>query len=265
LGYTATDQNIIYLDLDSGVVKRSHHAQFDEAWYLQDTRPPAAQLLYDLGITDDTDVYAALGLTDSDEVDSDFRPPGTIEALTVPWPPDAPCPPKSACWTVPDACMMLPLPLLHTPLIVPERRQIGARAAYAQATAPPVRRSRMPRARDIMMDFGISRDDMAMIYMSPDPYFDAFEEILHLKHVNLDKHATAGLSLFASNGRVHLASVSPSTPAAKIPDWRTRVRGAWLIKVADKRISTIDDARSAIRSAVESGTPSVSLLFGTRK
>jgi hypothetical protein len=36
LGYTATDQNIIYLDLDSGIVKRSHHAQFDEAWYLQD-------------------------------------------------------------------------------------------------------------------------------------------------------------------------------------------------------------------------------------
>jgi hypothetical protein len=48
LGYTATDQNIIYLDLDSGVVKSSHHTQFDEAWYLQSTRLPAAQLLYDL-------------------------------------------------------------------------------------------------------------------------------------------------------------------------------------------------------------------------
>jgi hypothetical protein len=45
LGYTATDQNIIYLDLDSGVVKSSHHAQFDKAWYLQPKRPPAAQLL----------------------------------------------------------------------------------------------------------------------------------------------------------------------------------------------------------------------------
>jgi hypothetical protein len=35
LGYTSTDQNIIYLDLDSGLVKRSHYATFDEAWYLQ--------------------------------------------------------------------------------------------------------------------------------------------------------------------------------------------------------------------------------------
>jgi hypothetical protein len=41
LGYTATDQNIVYLDLDTGVVKSSHHAQFNEAWYLQPARPPA--------------------------------------------------------------------------------------------------------------------------------------------------------------------------------------------------------------------------------
>jgi hypothetical protein len=31
LGYTATDQNILYLDLDSGIVKSCHHAIFDEA------------------------------------------------------------------------------------------------------------------------------------------------------------------------------------------------------------------------------------------
>ena len=49
------DQNIIYLDLDSGVVKSSHHAQFDEAWYLQPTCPPSAQLLYDLGVLPEPD------------------------------------------------------------------------------------------------------------------------------------------------------------------------------------------------------------------
>ena len=57
LGYTATDQNIVYLDLDSGIVKHSHHATFDEAWYLQPARPPAAQLLYDLGLeADESDI-----------------------------------------------------------------------------------------------------------------------------------------------------------------------------------------------------------------
>ncbi len=49
LGFTATDQDIIYLDLDTGIVKQSHQATFDEAWYLQPSCPPAAQLLYDLG------------------------------------------------------------------------------------------------------------------------------------------------------------------------------------------------------------------------
>ena len=45
LGYTATDQNVRYINLNTGVVKTSHHATFDKAWYLQPTRPPAAQLL----------------------------------------------------------------------------------------------------------------------------------------------------------------------------------------------------------------------------
>jgi hypothetical protein len=31
LGFTATDHNILYLDMDSGLVKCSHHAQFNEA------------------------------------------------------------------------------------------------------------------------------------------------------------------------------------------------------------------------------------------
>ena len=55
LGYTATDNNITYIDLDSGLVKTSLHAQFDEAWYLQDSCPSAAQLLYDLGLEADDD------------------------------------------------------------------------------------------------------------------------------------------------------------------------------------------------------------------
>ena len=40
LDYTATDNNIVYLDLNSGVVKPFHHAQFNEVWYLQSSRPP---------------------------------------------------------------------------------------------------------------------------------------------------------------------------------------------------------------------------------
>ena len=50
IGYTATDTNIRYIDVNTRIVKKSHHAIFDEAWYLQLKRPPFAQMLYDIGL-----------------------------------------------------------------------------------------------------------------------------------------------------------------------------------------------------------------------
>jgi hypothetical protein len=101
----------VYLDLDSGVVKRSHHAQFDEAWYLQDSRPPAAQLMFDLGVSDDAATYTASGVLYDESVISDFCLPGTIKQVQVPWPPCAPSnslTPKE--WRVPDDMYSPPAP-----------------------------------------------------------------------------------------------------------------------------------------------------------
>ncbi len=50
LGYTSTDQNVWYINLHTGTTKTSHHAIFDKAWYLQDSRPLAAQLLKSLDL-----------------------------------------------------------------------------------------------------------------------------------------------------------------------------------------------------------------------
>ena len=147
------------------------------------------------------------------------------------------------------------------PVVVPTRRSAGARAATAHATAPTLHRARPPWARDIMLDFDVTRRDMAMVYMSPDPYFDAFEETLNVQHVNLKKHTTAGLELYESSGRVFLQSMTPGAAAAKNPDWRSQLRGAWLIKIGDNIISSIDDASSTIRTLLESGTRSVTLQF----
>jgi hypothetical protein len=60
-----------------GIVKSCHHAVFDEAWYMQPTRPPAAQLLYDLGL----------------EPDSPAAPPAIpVAPSRAPWPPSPPYP-----------------------------------------------------------------------------------------------------------------------------------------------------------------------------
>ncbi len=72
-----------------------------------------------------------------------------------------------------------------------------------------------------MNDFHIGVQDMMMAYMSPDPYHDAFEQSVDLRKFDLTKHATSGLSLYEQDGRVDLASIAPSTPAARIHAWRT--------------------------------------------
>jgi hypothetical protein len=60
LGYTATDENIRYIDVNTRIVKTSHHAIFDEAWYLQPKRPPFAQMLFDVGLEPDFTVIPTL-------------------------------------------------------------------------------------------------------------------------------------------------------------------------------------------------------------
>ena len=59
IGYSATDKNIRYIDLDSGVVKTCHHAVFDEAWYTQPRRPPTAQHLYQIGLSPPEEISTA--------------------------------------------------------------------------------------------------------------------------------------------------------------------------------------------------------------
>ncbi len=110
LGYMATDQNMIYLDLDSGVVKLSHNAQFDEAWYLQSTRPPATQLLYDLGILPEDDPLLDNSST-GDVIRLAYSTPGPISPVEIPWPPLALESDYAKKWAIPAWSRHLHLPL----------------------------------------------------------------------------------------------------------------------------------------------------------
>ncbi len=170
LGYTATDQNSIYLDLDSGMVESSHHAQFDEAWYLQPKRPPAAQLLHDLGVLPETDPL---------EIDSSLHTAGdtpetkgSIASITVPWPPSAPHNVVASKWYAPPMSKHLHSPLRT--LMVETPRPTWARAARIKPT-----KGRNLAAK-LVDDFQIGVQDMMMVYMLPDPYHDAFEQTVNL-------------------------------------------------------------------------------------
>ena len=79
-------------------MKHSHHAQFNEAWYLQPTRPPAAHFLYDLGL----------------EVDYEEGNDTILDTTHIPWPPIANSVPASNKFKIPPLCITTPLPLRET-------------------------------------------------------------------------------------------------------------------------------------------------------
>ncbi len=97
--------------------------------------------------------------------------------------------------------------------------------------------------------------------MSPDPYFDAFDKSIDVRKYDLSKHRTAGLCLTQTDDRLFLEGMSPSTPGAKIPRWRTRLKGAWLIKVGDTIVNSIEDAQTAFAQESTSNPGNVILLF----
>ena len=182
LGYTTTDENIRYIDLTTRVVKQSHHAIFDEAWYMHPKRPPFAQLLYDVGLEQDL---------------------ATVEFTSLP-PSPAKYPPSKCPAPIPLRAMHLPLPL----------RLSADPSLYEHVAAARTRHPTLEEEMNARHD--ISRKDVEMIYLSPDPYENAFEEILDLCLFNPTKHATAGLYCEAKNNRVFFLDIHKSTPAAKI-------------------------------------------------
>ena len=271
LGYTATDQNVSYIDLTSGIVKTSHHADFDEAWYLQPTRPPTAQLLYDLGLEVD------------DNAASDNAPPELATTLApIPWPPMKPLDTTSK-WDIPSICRLSPLPLREsaTPFRPTLHRPVTAAAARVTCDAKSIHdeplinedlfantslrgmvtRTRASLASELVSEYLITKKDISPIYMSPCPYFDSFEEELDLRKFDLSKHRTAGLCLAQLDNRLILGGMAPNTPGARIPRWRTRLKGAWLIKIGHTTVHTIADAQQAFLAHSTSNSCSVTLLF----
>ena len=231
LGYTATDDNIRYIDLDTGMVKTSHHAVFDECWYTHQDRPPMAQLLYDLGLMKDEDFDA---LSTDDVV--------STTAAYPPLPETAPLP--SSHIKLKQACHC-PLPLRLTEI----PNSLAARATATRICEPYAGTALQSNADgDVVEEYGITRRDMAQVYISPHPYDDAFEEELMLRDFDSDRHPTAGLKFVTYNGRLIVEHISPSTHGAKIPRWRSRIKGACLRRVGDVEVNNLAEAETLIEN-----------------
>jgi hypothetical protein len=117
------------------------------------------------------------------------------------------------------------------------------------------------RDTGVLADYGIGKQDMAIIYMSQSPYHEAFQQVMDIRKFDLATHSTAGLEFYVSRLRLHVKDVVPSTPAAKMPEWRSRLRGAWLIQVNGKDVSSPEDVVNALRSVTSHDMGNVELLL----
>jgi hypothetical protein len=116
-------------------------------------------------------------------------------------------------------------------------------------------------AAEVVRAYQIGPEDVAMVYISPDAFYGAFEEELDLRKFNFSMHRTAGLNFYEKNQRLYLASMAPSTPGARLPRWRTRLRGAWLIEINGTTIHKLSDAQSVFRHLSDTNARTCVLLF----
>jgi hypothetical protein len=227
LGYTSTYQNICYLDLDSGNTKTCHHATFDKAWYLQDARPPAAELLYQLGLEDDSSFTTC--------------PPNGPFAI-------AHSPPLAdPTLAYPDTALTR---MHHLPVRLSPEPHCSEAAIHSITRSPHLGTSIAPLANDTttLLLYGVSAANVAQIYMSLTPYNDAFEEELDLCKFDFTHHHAAGMSFLPQDGRLILASMVPSTPGARVPRWHTPLRGAWLLSVNGDPVQQLADVHQAFHA-----------------
>ena len=111
-----------------------------------------------------------------------------------------------------------------------------------------------------MNDFGISNRDIAQVYVLPHPYNNAFEEEMELKYFDTN-HPAGGLQFKTFNGQLTIGNMIAGTLAAKIPNWRSRIRGAWLVEINGTPISTLTDVHTALDHAVTNRDKTCHLLF----
>ncbi len=134
---------------------------------------------------------------------------------------------------------------------------ITARAAHVKS----LDKSKKAIAAEVVSDCLIGPGDMAMVYISPDPFYGAFEEELDLRKFDFAKHCTAGLCFVEKDQRLLLASMDPSTPGARISWWRTRICGVWLIEIDGTCIFTITDAQDVFRRLATANALGCTLPF----
>ncbi len=204
------------------------------------------QLLYDLGLQENDKPVTSTPLTDS-------------------LPPSAPFPPLPNNMKSP--LPVLPCRALHAHLQLREfgtPQTMTARVALIIAPSHPYEGTKIrpsPDARAVNDHHINSKQDVKHMYFSPTTYNEAFEEILNMKRFFTTTLPFGGMRFITVDSQHILETISKGTPCAKIRNWRSQLKGAWLISIDGSPISTVAEVNSALDKSLCSDNPCCTLLF----
>jgi hypothetical protein len=93
----------------------------------------------------------------------------------------------------------------------------------------------------IVTKLGTTLRNMEQVYFSLTVYNNAFEEYLDMKHFYLTSHPSGGMHFFTECDCLILQHMAKELPCAKIRDWRSQLKGAWLISVNNCPVLLVKD------------------------
>ncbi len=182
--------------------------------------------------------------------------PGTIKPISVSWPPNLNVSAQSLhSLKTPRHCLYALLSLRVTG----DPNTVGARAAWTKSKIPM--KSKKSIAANDASKFMTGSKDLAMLYISPDPYYGAFEEESDLRKFDFASHWTAGLCFLQKDNWLIMASMKTGTPSAHVDKWQMCVWGAWILEINGTRISTILDAQAVFCCLLDANAKSCTLLL----
>jgi hypothetical protein len=147
---------------------------------------------------------------------------------------------QNKCIT-PSSCTLITLPLHEfTP-------------APVAVTASVAASSRPLHASDVHSNDGIT------VTFSTDPFGPSFPETIPVSGI----HPSLGLEIQhdMDRQRCQLVAMTPGTPSHRLPQWKSRLRHAFLLSVDTSTVHTILDVHNAIALARQAAQTSIVIVF----
>ena len=107
----------------------------------------------------------------------------------------------------------------------------------------------------------INKRDITQVFFLPSAYHDAVENPIDLRYYVTYNNKADGMVFTDINRRLILTNIVKISHTAQMPCWRTRIHGAWLVKVGPHLVVNSDQVETAFKALFQDGLLLCLLIF----